>query len=133
MSEQAELQRIAKLADTLYSNFDMDSRVEDPYQLLACIIRDLEPSYFFGPIYSRQSTKQLLEPALKKKVELLYEFVGASTLPGLLKAHVCGDAAGFLKNVCSASADELGALSSVFDVGAFMEEFWKADQKGEQL
>lgn len=133
MSEQAELERIAKLADVLYSNFDADTHTEDPYQLLACILRNLEPNYFYRPIYERQPTSKLLEPTMKEKVELLYKFVGASSLPGLLKAHVCGDAAGFLKNACSASTEELKDLDAVFDVGAFMQEFWKADYKGEQL
>jgi hypothetical protein len=127
MSEHAELQRIGRLADRLYSNFDLDSRVEDPYQLLACILRNLEPNYFHSPIYARQPTSKLLEPVAKENVKLLYKFVGASSLPGLLKAHVFGDAAGFLKNVCAASAEELRELNSVFDVGAFMDEFWKAD------
>ena len=127
MSEHAELQRIGRLADRLYSNFDLDSRVEDPYQLLACILRNLEPNYFHSPIYARQPASKLLEPTAKENVKLLYKFVGASSPLGLLKAHVCGDAAGFLKNVCAASAEELGELNSVFDVGAFMDEFWKAD------
>jgi hypothetical protein len=126
MSEQAELQRIGRLADRLYSNLDLDSRVEDTYQLLACILRNLEPNYFHSPIYARQPTSKLLEPTAKENVKLLYKFVGASSLPGLLKAHVCGDASGFLKNVCSASAEELGELNSVFDVAAFMQDFWKA-------
>lgn len=128
MSElQSELERIGKLANMLYSNFDADTRTGDPYQLLACILRNLEPNYFYRPIYERQPTSKLLEPTMKEKVELLYKFAGASSLPGLLKAHVCGDAASFLKNVCSASAEELGELSSVFDVGAFMQEFWTVD------
>jgi len=128
VSEQAELERIAKLANNIYSNFDSETCAKDPYQLLACILRNLEPSYFYQPIYSRQPTSKLLDPStMKDEVMLLYEFVGASTLPGLLKAHVCGDAAGFLKNICLASAEDLGELNSVFDVGAFMQEFWSAD------
>jgi hypothetical protein len=127
VSVEQELERIRGLADRLYSNFDADTRVEDPYQLLACILRNLEPNYFNRAIYDRQSTKQFLAPSMAEKAKLLYKFVGASSLPGLLKAHVCGDAAGFLKNICLASAEELEELKSVFDVGAFMEEFWFAD------
>jgi hypothetical protein len=124
---EQELDRIGRLANQLYSNFDVESRVDEPYQLLACVVRNLEPSYFCKPIHARQSTAQLLESSQAEKVKSLYKFVGTSNLSGLLKAHVCGDAAGFLKNVCQASAAELEELKKSFDVAAFMEEFWNVE------
>jgi hypothetical protein len=122
-----ELVRIGKLANQLYSNFCSETRVEEPYQLLASILRHLEPNYFNPPIYSRKSTKELLDPNMAEQVKSLYKFVGTSSLSGLLKAHVCGDAAGFLKDVCQVSADELGQLKRSFDIAVFMEEFWNVE------
>lgn len=122
-----EFVRIGHLANCLYSNFDTDSRIPDEYQLLAAILRNLDPKYFNTPIYSRQSTKQLLDVNMAEQVKQLYRFVGTSSLSGLLKAHVCGDAAGFLKSVCQASAGELGQLKRSFDIEAFWDEFWAAE------
>jgi hypothetical protein len=119
-----ELERIKDLANRIYSNFCVETRVEEQYQLLACIIRNLEPKYFNQAIYQRQSTKQLLDASMAAKVTNLYKFVGTSDLSGLLKAHVCGDAAGFLKNVCGASPIELEKIRISLDFAAFFVEFF---------
>lgn len=128
MSEQTELlqreiQRIADLSNNLYSGFDQESRTYEKYQLLACVVCHLQPSYFYRPIAERQSTSKLLE-GKKEAVEELYEFVASSTMSNLLKCHLLGDAWGFLKDVGGHSEEELAHLDSIFDVRRAMQDFW---------
>jgi hypothetical protein len=120
---QQELQRITDLSDTLYSNFDTDSRSKEEFQLLACVVCHLHPSYFFRPISERQSTSKLLA-GKKEAVEDLYEFVASSTMSNLLKSHLLGDAYGFIKS-CGATSAELAQLDAAFDVRKAMQDFWE--------
>lgn len=122
-----ELVRIGHLANHLYSNFDVESRTYEKYRLLTCVLRKIDPSYFNKPISARESTTQLLGPNMAEQVKQLYKFIGNSSLRGILRAHVCGDAVAFLKEVCQAPAHELDQLKEFFDYKAFWIEFWESD------
>jgi hypothetical protein len=122
---QQEQTRIANLSNTLFSNVDLESRAEEKYQLLACVVCHLQPSYFFRPISERQSASKLLE-GKREAVEELYDFVASSTMSNLLKAHLLGDAYGFVKS-CGATSAELAHLDSIFDVRKALQDFWSVE------
>lgn len=122
----AEIVRIGNLANQLYS--DYSEGTPDPYQLLACIIRNLTPDYFYKVSFSRETAAKLLDaPGMADRIKQLYRFVGTSDLSPILKSQVCGSALTYLRDVCQASAGELGHLKRSFDVEAFWEEFWAAE------
>ena len=125
--QDKELVRIGKLSNQLWANYDFETRVDEPFQLLAAVICNLDARYFYASsINTRKSTAQLLSPAIADDVKRLYKFVAESELSDFLKAVLCGEAAGWLKTN-GASAGELGQLKRSFDVEAFREEFWKED------
>lgn len=122
---QQELQRISDLSNNLYSNFDVESRSYEYFQLLACVVCHLHPSYFWRPISERQSVSKLLA-GKKEAVQDLYEFVASSTMKNILKCHLLGDAWGFLKSA-GYSEKELAHLDEIFNVRRSMEDFWQED------
>lgn len=122
-----EIERIQNLANRLYANACMETRVEDKYQLLAAIVHSLDPKYFNVPVYSRQSTQQMLGPAMAPKVTNLYKFVADSDMRPLLKGRVCEEALFFLRDECKVGAEELEELRKIFDVVAYWNEFWTID------
>jgi hypothetical protein len=125
-----ELQRIRDLSNHFWSDFDYDTRVPDPNQLLAAVIHRLSPDYFNRPIQDRQPTSRLLDATKKESVEQLYQFVGSAPdnlISPLLKAHLLGECWGFLKHVGGYSEKELAHLDSIFDVGKAMADFWNVD------
>jgi hypothetical protein len=122
-----ELQRIADLSNLLWSDWDYDTRVHDPNQLLAAVIHRLSPDYFNRSVQDRQPTSRLLDVTKKESIEQLYQFVGSapdSLISPLLKAHLLGECWGYLKHVGGYSEKELAHLDEIFNVRQAMQDFW---------
>jgi len=127
---QQEIQRIADLSNRLWSNWDFDSRRPDENQLLAAVIHRLPPDYFNRSVQDRQPTSRLLDATKKDDVAALYEFVGSAPdnlISPLLKAHLLGEAWGYLKNVGGYNEKELASLDEIFDIRKAVADFWSFD------
>jgi hypothetical protein len=123
-----ELVRIVKLGERSFTNCCTETGIDDPFQKLAAIIRILEPSYFRTPIYSRQSTKQLLDASMADKARQLYKFVGSSShLSDTLKVCTLDEARRFLATVCHLSSEELAELDKIFNIQNFWEKFYEGE------
>jgi hypothetical protein len=94
--QQIELARIQVLANQLYSGWQDET---DPEQMLACILRRMDPSYFYRAKSDRKTAGELLTPDLAPIAVGLHDFVAESDLTPFIKQRVCGAAAAFLKSV----------------------------------
>jgi hypothetical protein len=98
--QQQEMNRIRTLADS----------VANPQEMLACILRRLDPSYFYRD--DRLTTAELLKPDLQDKAKKLHRVVGASDLHNILKQRICGAAEFYLRNTCNIGPDEMLSFKS---------------------
>jgi len=107
--QQQEMDRIRTLADS----------VANPQDMLACILRRLDPSYFYRD--DRLTTAELLKPDLQDKAKKLHRLVGALDLHDFLKQRICGAVEFYLRNTCSIGPDEMLLFKSTcqFDPAAY--------------
>jgi hypothetical protein len=94
--QKIELARIQVLANQLYSD-RQDER--DPDQMLCCILRKMDPSYFYRAKGERKTAGELLTPDLAPTAVGLHDFVAVSDLTPFIKQRVCGASAAFLKRI----------------------------------